>query len=52
MPSRGTNFSYPEVDSLLDILSDVLPIGTEEWKEVERRSRQHYPQLDRSREIL
>ena len=52
MRSRGTNFSNSEIDILLNIISDVLPIGTEEWKEVERRHRQNYPQHDRSRETL
>ena len=34
------------------MMYDVLPIGTTEWKEVERLHRQNYPQHDRSREAL
>ena len=30
---------------LLNILNDVVPIGTKDWKEVEWRHRQHYPDL-------
>ena len=46
-----TNFSNPEMNFLLNILNDVVPIGTE-WKEVKRRHHQHYPELDRSLETL
>ena len=52
MRSRGSNFSKTEINILLNIIDDVIPIGSEEWKEVERRHRQHYPQLDRSRDTL
>ena len=50
--SRGTNFSNSEIDILLNIINDVLPIGTEEWKEVETLHRQNDPQHDRSRETV
>ena len=52
MRSRGINFTNTEIDILLNVINDVLPIGAEEWKEVERRHRQNYPQHDRSRETL
>ena len=52
MRSRGNNFSKTEINILLNIIEDVVPIGSEEWKQVETRHRQHYPQLDRSRDTL
>ena len=52
MRSRGNNFSKKEINVPLNIINDVLPIGSDEWKEVERSHCQHYPQLERSRETL
>ncbi len=52
MRSRGNNFSKTEINIILNIIEDVVPIGSEEWKQVETRHRQHYPQLDRSRDTL
>ena len=49
---RGAGYTRAEVDSLLSILEELLPISAEEWEEVSRRHADNFGDLDRSRESL
>ena len=49
---RGGNFTRDEVDSLLDSVEEVMPIGMDEWALVERRHMASYPDRNRTKESL
>jgi hypothetical protein len=49
---RGVGFSQKELDSLLDAIEEILPIGSQEWEAVERQHRSMYPESDRNQEAL
>jgi len=50
--SRGRGFTVAEIDSLLEIIDDVLPIGPNDWDRVTERHCTFYPGLGRTRESL
>jgi hypothetical protein len=50
--SRGRGFSVAEIDCLLEIIEDVLPIGPDDWDIVTERHVSFYPGLGRSRDSL
>mmetsp|Transcript_52916 Transcript_52916/g.154177 ORF Transcript_52916/g.154177 Transcript_52916/m.154177 type:complete len:344 (-) Transcript_52916:27-1058(-) len=50
--SRGGNFTRDEIDSLLDSVEEVMPIGMDEWALVERRHMASYPDRNRTKESL
>ena len=50
--ARGGNFNRDEVDSLLDTVEEVMPIGMDEWALVERRHMASYPDRNRTKESL
>ncbi len=31
---KGTNYSMEEVDNLLDLIKDILPLSTTQWEEI------------------
>ena len=52
VPARGARgsgrrFTIPELESLNETISDVLPIGPTEWELVAERHGQHYPEHNR-----
>ena len=49
---RGMGFSQTELDSLLDVIEEILPIGMGEWDDVERQHHSMYPDRDRNRDAL
>ncbi|KAG1701601.1 hypothetical protein DVH05_010902 [Phytophthora capsici] len=50
--TRGSGFTRVEVDSLLDLLENINPIGRDEWETVARRHNENHPGLDRTVESL
>ncbi len=50
--SRGRGFTIAEIDSLLEIIEEVLPIGPNDWDRVTERHITFYPGLGRTRESL
>jgi hypothetical protein len=50
--SRGHRFSVAEIDCLLEIIEDVLPIGPDDWDIVTERHISFYPGLGRSHDSL
>ena len=50
--SRGRGFTQAELDGLLDIIEDLLPIGPNDWDRLAERHCTYYPGLGRSRESL
>ena len=50
--SRGRGFTVAEIDCLLEIIDDVLPIGPNDWDRVTERHCTFYPGLGRTRESL
>ena len=50
--SRGRGFTVAEIDCLLEIINDVLPIGPNDWDRVTERHCTFYPGLGRTRESL
>ncbi len=50
--ARGGNFTHDEIDSLLDTVEEVMPIGMDEWALVERRHMASYPDRSRTKESL
>lgn len=50
--SRGGNFTRDEIDSLLDSVEEVMPLGMDEWTIVERRHSAKYPERNRTKESL
>ena len=50
--SRGRGFTAAEIDCLLEIIDNVLPIGPNDWDRVTERHCTIYPGLGRTRESL
>ena len=50
--SRGRGFTEAEVDGLLDVIEDLLPISPNDWDRVAERHCTYYPGLGRTRESL
>ena len=50
--SRGRGFTEAEVDGLLDVIEELLPIGPNDWDRVTERHCTYYPGLGRTRESL
>lgn len=50
--SRGRGFTDAEIDSLLDVVEEILPIGPNDWDRVAERHCTYYPGLGRTRESL
>ena len=46
--SRGTGFSQTELDSLLDVVKDLLPLSNPEWMSVARCHSERWPDKERS----
>ena len=46
--TRGANFSYEELDSLLEIVEEVLPISATQWETVAGMHRLSYPNANRT----
>lgn len=49
---RGRSFSKSEIDSLLEIIEELLPIGMNEWEAVLDRHLTRYPDLDRTKDSI
>ena len=49
---RGAGFSLREIDSLLDVIEEHLPIGPSEWEAVERQHNSMYPDTGRNAHAL
>ena len=52
MPSRGLAFRKEEVNFLLEVMEDILPISSMEWEDVERRHNERYATNERTKETL
>lgn len=52
MPKRGKGFTKGEVDHLLEIVEDIIPIGPSSWERVLERHVLLYPNLDRTKDSL
>jgi hypothetical protein len=50
--SRGRGYTIAEIDCLLDIIEDILPIGPIDWDRVTQRHIAYYPGHGRTRETL
>ena len=50
--SRGRGFTTTEVENLLEIIEEILPIGQNEWDAVLHRHESRYPDHDRTRDSL
>ena len=46
--TRGANFSSEELDSLLEIIEEVLPISATQWESVADLHRTRYPDAART----
>jgi hypothetical protein len=40
---KGTNYSMEEVDTLLDLIEDILPLTTTQWEEIAKHHLSRYP---------
>lgn len=49
---RGSGFSRQEIDGMLELLEEYLPIARQEWDSVLRLHMQRYPELDRTVDSL
>jgi hypothetical protein len=49
---RGGGFSHREIDSLLDVIEGILPLGLDEWEAVERQHNSMYPDFGRTYDAL
>ena len=49
---RGLKFSKAEMESLLDVIDDIVPIGNPEWERVWDRHASRYPRQERTAESL
>jgi hypothetical protein len=49
---RGKSFSKAELESLLEIIEEALPIGMNEWEAVVERHLTRYPDGERTRESI
>ena len=49
---RGLGFAIDEVNGLLDVIEELLPIGPHEWDTVEREHALRFPDKDRNKEGL
>ena len=45
---RGLGFSGAEIQSLLDFVEEIIPIGTEQWNAVEQRYIVLFPETNRN----
>jgi hypothetical protein len=45
---RGAGFSHREIDSLLDVIEDISPLGHDEWEAGERQHYTKYPDFGRN----
>jgi hypothetical protein len=52
MPSRGLAFKKEEVNYLLEVMADILPISSMEWEDVERRHNEKYSTNERTKDTL
>ena len=52
MPSRGLAFKKEEVNYLLEVMADILPISSMEWEDVERRHNERFSTNERTKETL
>jgi len=50
--ARGKSFSKAELESLLEIIEEALPIGMNEWEAVLERHLTRYPDSERTRESI
>jgi hypothetical protein len=50
--SHGHGFTIAEIDCLLEIIDEVLPIGPNDWDRVTKRHVSFYPGLGQTRESL
>ena len=49
---RGAGYTRAEIDSMLDLVEEHLPISAEEWEVVARKHRENFPDLNRARESM
>jgi hypothetical protein len=49
---RGAGFSNREIDSLLDVIEGILPLGLDEWEAVERQHNSMYPNFGMTYDAL
>jgi hypothetical protein len=49
---RGKSFTTSELESLLEIIEDILPVGPNEWEAVLARHETRYPDMDRTKESI
>ena len=52
MPRRGVSFAKTELDYLLDVLEEILPIGPMEWEIVETKHNAIFEEKQRTKETL
>ncbi len=50
--TQGVGYSQMEIDSLLDLLEEHLPIASMEWERIENLHKCNFPTEDRRREFL
>ena len=44
----GFKFTIAEIESLLDVINDIFPIGNSEWEQVWNRHNHRYPSKERT----
>ena len=49
---KGTNYSLEEIDSLLDLIEDELPISATSWENIQKSHLAHYPDQHRGVESI
>ncbi len=49
---RGFKFTITKIESLLDVINDIVPIGNSEWEQVWNRHNHHYPSKEWTVESL
>ena len=49
---KGFNFRQKEIDCLLDLIDEMLPISGKEWEELAMRHNSFFPEHDRNAESL
>lgn len=49
---RGKSFTTSELESLLEIIEDILPVGPNEWEAVLARHVTRYPDMERTKESI
>jgi hypothetical protein len=49
---RGPKFTIAEIESLLKVINEIIPIGNPKWEQIWDRHSSHYPGWDQTAESL